>query len=362
MDMTLFGTREQLLALKRLWLANMFAMSDDNSGQFRMDINGESVRTFPIYDQLMYAEATASSANYASNMANAQAMALGPKVFMPTAEQCEAMGEVRIEIGPGEVRLPYDNVVIFFPEQYRARLREDYQEHKRIPTAAMVARLPLGAADGSMPKDLFTVCVHLAYHDQVENGGIVLTMRSRSDKSVESLLTSPVHMDGKPEEPAAWDKDWDVTIRAQRVALNLAMLLAQGPTQLSALDPKAREKHLHHSKSGAKEKRERARVFLQTSFDRVVPEQDIVFYTDEAGKAYYGKSGERAPAGAGHSPRAHWRKGHWRRLDASRGHFKASRSVFVRPVFVRGKSIPAVPGHDPVEVTYRSPEQEGGQP
>jgi hypothetical protein len=362
-DLTLFEKRDTLKALGEIWKMKGFELEafqrPDKEDYFGMRPRAFSVKQHSQGSQMdltaysesdrelirvVYDNANASSVNYVTAAAIGRCVAEGPKAFLPTPLQCEAMGQVEVNLRPEQIQLPFPTLAIILPEAYRETLRREYPEAlpEEIPVAAMVADLPMvGHVSHSL------ICI--SQMGGTAKQGIVFTCRGNNPKELEYLMgiVRDTPMDESPTYQAS-DRDINVARRVQRVAFNCALLLASEPTLTVPLYPKDRAKHKLLASSPNAEKRARGRQLLQTSFDRVIPNQKITFHVEEHQPQQPGQP-------TGRTVRAHWRRGHYRTLDASKGFFKTSRVVMIPPVRVAWEKVPVHTASElpPSTVTYK---------
>jgi hypothetical protein len=234
----------------------------------------------------------------------------GPKVFIPTPQQCRAMEQVEVNLTSAEFTSPYEAMAVKLPDGMYPPYR-----------AVIVFKHP---ASGHLI---------LSCHSVTMLDDIVSVTRGDSPKSLDSFLCS-FEEECRNTAPQA--------AMAMRVSTNLCLALANFGSRMEYMYPAevASDKSLAREKS---ERGERARRRIPLAVQRVSFSQEVQLHRTETTAR-----GEYATTGASMPP--HWRRGHWAMQVHGKGRAERKR-IFRAPVLVR--SDLAIGGSDQTSVVYR---------
>jgi hypothetical protein len=234
--------------------------------------------------------------------AQSKALAEGPKLLCPTAEQCEALEHVDVNISFEDYVQPFPTFLLELPPEYRSKLTGRFKvECPELILTHHDARTKyiLSFRSGG------NACVSTCH------------VMSPRWKTVEEALRFSV------EEGT----DLDQSEVIQRVALNFGLLMTYyGVRDLGPVDPQSHAIHLRNARRRNRAKADRARHLLDAEIDVVEFEQDVVVYDrSEAQRSDLESDGS--------ARRTHWRRGHFRRQVC--GHARSARKlIFIKPILV----------------------------
>jgi hypothetical protein len=249
--------------------------------------------------------------------AYSKALADGPKLLCPTADQCEALEYVDVNLTFDEYVQPFPTFLLELPEAYRRRLTDRFQvECPQIVLTHHDARTKYILSFRS-----FVTTGSSTYHILSPRWNTVEeALRFKEDEG-NNLLQSEV---------------------IQRVALNFGLLMTHfGVRNLGPIDPESHTRHMRNACRKNDGKAERARRLLNAEINLIEFEQDVVVYERQDTNSHESE-------GDGSSKRPHWRRGHFRRQPF--GHARSSRKlIFVKPVLVNAHRFQG----DPADTEYR---------
>jgi hypothetical protein len=231
-----------------------------------------------------------------------KALAEGPKLLCPTADQCEALEHVDVNISFDDYVQPFPTFLLEIPEAYRRRLTEQFGvECPHIVLTHHDART----------KYIFS-CRSLG-HDARST----FYFTSPSFNTVEEAIRLKVD-DGS---------DLCQSEVIQRVTLNFGLLMTYyGVRDRGPIDPVSHDKHIRNARRQNQYKADRARRLLDAEINLIEFEQNVVVYDRQ--DTYRSDS-----AGDGSVKRPHWRRGHFRRQPY--GLARSSRKlVFIKPILI----------------------------
>lgn len=248
--------------------------------------------------------------------------AFGPKLFRPTAEQCEAMEHVDIRLGMAEYRQPYPAMAIQFPEEYRRgllrRIGGGADGLQALPQYTLLRwwSKPNPAFFSGLPAPLAATGQEISYFFQARPELVTIedALRNHVSQTAEDSLVSEA---------------------MTRVAMNLCLMLVHHGCTESPSNPQHLERLARRSCDDAR-RQERSHVYL-LSLEQEVTVREI-------------RSASASLGGTHASPKPHWRRGHWRRQSHGVGRSE-KRMVFIRPTFVRASSFVGQLGD--ISVAYR---------
>jgi hypothetical protein len=234
--------------------------------------------------------------------AQSKALAEGPKLLCPTADQCEALEYADVNISFDDYVQPFPTFILELPLEFRRKLSERFQVE--------CPQLVLTHHDARTKYILSFRCGGNACASTCH-------LMSPRWKTVEEALRFSV------EEGT----DLDQSEVIQRVALNFGLLMTcYGVRDLGPVDPQSHATHLRNARRRNRGKADRARHLLDAEINLIEFEQDVVVYDRS-------ETPRSDSEGDGSTRRTHWRRGHIRRQVC--GHARASRKlIFIKPILV----------------------------
>ncbi len=234
-----------------------------------------------------------------------KALAEGPKLLRPTAEQCEALEHVDVNISFDDYVQPFPTFLLELPEAYRRRLTDRF---------GFECPLLIVTHHDSHTKYI------VSFRSAGPSGETTFYIMSPRWKTVEEALRFSED-DGK---------DLAQCEVIQRVALNFGLLMTYyGVRNLGPGDPESHATHLRNARRRNRDKAERARRLLDAEINLIEFEQDVVVYDRQDSSRHESESD-------GSSRRTHWRRGHFRRQVC--GHARLSRKlIFIKPILVNAR-------------------------
>ena len=231
-----------------------------------------------------------------------KALAEGPKLLCPTAEQCEALEHVDVNVSFDDYAQPFPTFLLGLPTEYLRTLEDRFQ---------------VGCNK-----------VFLIHHDARTK--YIFSFRSEDHAGMSYGSHIPPYWKTVEE---ALRSDGDETNGSrqskviQRVALNFGLLMTYyGVRDLGPVDPQSHQKHVRNARRTNRAKADRARHLLDAEINLIGFEQDVVVY--DRSEAQRGDS-----EGDGIARRTHWRRSHFRRQVC--GHARSDRKlIFIKPIFV----------------------------
>jgi hypothetical protein len=255
------------------------------------------------------------------------ALAQGPKIFYPTAEQWESMEEVELHLPMKDYRQPYPAMVVAIPEPCRQRLSEENDlPLAQCPRCVLLHQDKQGYVFVTMKLGTHCAVPEMSYFfvtnfetSRYEDFEEVLVLRQKQSR-LGPLATEAEHGFCNP---------------AARAALNLLLMLTYfGHWSLGPSNPIAHKKHRKNPKLAK---------YALGDFETIGMKQDIVLRKEIVHK---GEPGE--PTGT--HVRPHWRRGHWRQQRHGAG-LALTKLLFISPVLVRADR--AVGDMSQSEAVYR---------
>ncbi len=301
--------KEAIEPLKKLGHTDWLKIVSNRLGhRFELDEGVlETLADHPDFLQMMLHASRLNGCLLIQFLAYSKLLANGPKIVQPSAEQCEALTHVDLNLKFRDYEQPFPAFVIELPVEIQRQLTEQY--------SVTCPRFAIPYYDRA--NDFLTV---FCEHGGGDAAGSVCTVYSRN--SLDEMMEMPLQKVNGED-----GSDFRQGMAIQRIALNLSLLLTRyGFEENGALDAKAFRKQLRATKSKSASKRHRAQRLLDSSFSAISLSQDVQFLH----KAEPGLSvGQHE--GVLKSP--HWRRGHFRRARVGTGRSE-TRLVFVRPSFI----------------------------
>ncbi|MFK8112248.1 MAG: hypothetical protein AB8B91_08590 [Rubripirellula sp.] len=186
-----------------------------------------------------------------------KALAFGPKMICPTAEECEALRQIEINVTHAEYEQPFPTLFVEIPKESRDSLSKEFD----LPCPRFVV------IHHDKPTDyLFLIC---------ESGlGQSGTINVISDRGCLLTIEDSLQLNADNDGP-----DLRQAATIQRIACNFALLLTRfGARDCGPVDPVAHKKQARLARSKNHRKATRARNLLASSMSRIGFEQDIKFF------------------------------------------------------------------------------------
>jgi hypothetical protein len=266
---------------------------------------------------------------YCMYLSLSKCLAQGPKVFIPTALECEAMENTAVSI-PFEVyHQPYPVMLIEIPKEYRRSLTERFGVHN-APQYVFVNHL-----DQKRPHSIITT----AFFDR-KNSISHLSVDRPEYETIEDTITK--NRERRTDWGAGgmeYTAEFEAAEIVQRLAINFSFIMAtKGVNVIGPLDPEAWKKHKKMASSKNPRDRERGQKFMASKIEVIALKQRIQFYEEEFfGEGDAKKESGGGGEGLGRSPRPHWRKGHYRRQWKGTGEERRREYIWIKAVLVRAK-------------------------
>lgn len=226
----------------------------------------------------------------------------GPKMFVPTAEDCHSSLDTKINLKFEEYRQPYGAVIIELPEEFRTWIKDEY----RIPVGPKYV-IPYH----DMERNFVSVACYFAEDNIIAN-----FIPNRPEyRSIEDCFEVNQERTGYPSDTVS-DREMEVAMLVQRLAMNFCLLMTlKGIRPGGPANPALHERIETLRRSNKNQDHRVAEALkigvvnlvklhqdIRVTADVILGREDKELTDDEvtAGKA----SGKLVPA--------HWRSGHHR--------------------------------------------------
>lgn len=304
--------KEAIAPLKTLGRTDWLKIVTEGSNH-RFEISDsifETLNDEPDFLQALLSVSNSEGSLLLQFLAYSRLLADGPKIVQPTAEQCETLAHVDLNLKFRDYEQPFPAFVVEVPVELRRQLTKEH--------SFTCPRFVIPFHDRA--NDFLTVLCSRGV-GEVRGGVFTVFSRNMLDDTMEDSLRR-VNGDSGP--------DYEQAMVLERIALNLSLLLTcYGFHDDGPVDPNAFEKQSKLAKSKSERKQQRARRLLDSSFKRISLNQEVRFVN---------KVGITSATGDGHgslkSP--HWRRGHFRRARVGVGRSE-TRLTFVRPSFINAQ-------------------------
>ncbi|MCR9209036.1 MAG: hypothetical protein NXI28_12455 [bacterium] len=265
---------------------------------------------FPTFIQHLDFIAHADRAALFRLYAVSKTLVSGPKVLVPSAEHCEALKHIDVNVPHAEYEQPFPSIIIELPPEFRKSMTQDF----------------------GWPCPRFV----LLYHDK--STGYLLSFCDQGSSGVGTMnIISPRPQFKTIEDSLRFDSDEDgPDLRQgevlQRVACNFGLLLTNyGARECGPFDPKSHAKQVRRSRSRNHQKARRAKALLDASMERIEFRQDVVFFDIK-------EPSPPNPEASGSTKCTHWRRGHFRKQPCGAGRSQR-KFVFIRPCLINGSQF-----------------------
>lgn len=242
-----------------------------------------------------------------------RAILAGPKLFRPTARECEPLEQVEVGLTAADIALPFPVCVVEFPP--------DYAADRIVPSPT----------DAEPVRPGFVVAVQ-------ENGVLIvnIVLPETQNDFLNDFLYLPVN-ESTVEEALGRAGERAAFAPFVRVALNFLMLAAGGHRLVGPANPAQartlRERIKRAKKERDKDKYEELRTRLRRLPSVFTLAQEVKLFDREQPPA------DPTPDADGTPKTPHWRKGHWRRVAVGVGRTER-KPVYIKPVVVNGHLLP----------------------
>jgi hypothetical protein len=245
------------------------------------------------------------------------ALVNGPKMFMPTPIQCEALENVDVDVPFEDYRQPYETLIVALPLEYRRAAMERHNLSE-FPVFALVHH--------DLGSNIITVASN--YNQRAAGETVVAVLRpTRPGMNIEEEFRK----EELKNEPL-------VDRIIQRLAVNICLLMTHYRIRTRPMDPKQREKLQAQARKQDADKAERARTLLVGQMTVVEFEQNIQFHDVEEDVPAEGEIVEGRPHDGGYTVRPHWRRGHWRRQQHGQRFAEKVKSGLIQDVVLTDDS------------------------
>lgn len=259
-------------------------------------------------------EATGGGDDTPMHAAVGRAILAGPKLFRPTARECEPLEQVEVGLTAADIHLPFPVCVVEFPP--------DYAADRIVPSPKDAESVRPGFVVAVQENGVLTVNIVLP---ETRDGGIYDFLYLAVNKSTIEEVLGRVGGRGAGFAPFI------------RVALNFLMLAAGGHRLVGPANPAQgrtlRERIKRAKKERNKDKYEELRTRLRRLPSVFTLAQEVKLFDREPPPA------DPNPDADGTPKTPHWRKGHWRRVAVGVGRTER-KPVYIKPVVVNGHLLP----------------------
>lgn len=271
----------------------------------------------------------------------AKALAGGPKIFRPTALQCEALQHAEARYAFKDYKQPYPVITLEIPEEYRQTLKEKYgiEESPRyvIVNHDDKNRFITVSAFYNKSNIITHITPDRAEYETIEAS--LVRNRDRRQDSIQEIAGRFV-MPGNPDLQGSTEGEFDAAENVQRLGINFAMMMSLYTVKLAGpLDPtnyKVWQQESRQVRRGGVPTRRalEAQQKLAAAMQLIQFDQKVEFYdeVEEAVEVAQGVDIEKLHK----SPRSHWRRGHFVMQPCGIGR-RERKMIFRKPVLVRAK-------------------------
>lgn len=255
----------------------------------------------------------------------AKALADGPKIFRPTALQCEALENAEARYSFKDYKQPFPVITLEIPDEYSNQLKEKYKI-ENSPKYVLVnhdeqKRFINVSAFYSKNSIITHITPDRAEYDTIEDS--LVKNRDRRNNRVEDDLNG----------------EFDAAENVQRLAINFAMMMSLYTLkEIVPLDPlnfRIWQQDARPIKNGVITKRAvDAQRKLAAAMHLIQFDQSVEFYDEIEENVEIGQSVDIDKLHR--SPKSHWRRGHFAMQPCGVGRLER-KMIFRKPVLVRAK-------------------------
>jgi hypothetical protein len=138
-------------------------------------------------------------------------LGFGPKMFIPTVEDCHSSLDIRVGLRFEEYRQPYNAVLIEIPQEFQEHLKKEY----RIPEGPKYV-IPFH----DMDRDFVTVSTFFSTENIIVN----FVPNRPEYETIEDCLTTNQGRANYPTDTIS-DREMQVALLVQRLAMNFCLLM-----------------------------------------------------------------------------------------------------------------------------------------
>lgn len=270
-----------------------------------------------------------------------KALAGGPKIFRPTALQCEALQHAEARYAFKDYKQPYPVITLEIPEEYRVQLKEKYgiEESPRyvIVNHDDKNRFITVSAFYNKGNIITHITPDRAEYDTIESS--LVRNRDRRQDSIQEVAGRFV-MPGNPTLQGSTEGEFDAAENVQRLGINFAMMMSlytvklAGP--LDATNYKIWQQESRQVRRGGIPTRRalEAQQKLAAAMQLIQFDQKVEFYDEVEEHIEVGQGVDIEKLHK--SPRSHWRRGHFAMQPCGIGR-RERKMIFRKPVLVRAK-------------------------
>ena len=271
----------------------------------------------------------------------AKALAGGPKIFRPTAMQCEALQHAEARYAFKDYKQPFPVITLEIPEDYRKLLQEKYGI-KESPQYVIVNhddknRFINVSSFYSKSNIITHITPDRAEYETIEESLVRNRERRQDDvKEVDGKFLKP----GNPTIQGSTEGEFNAAENVQRLGINFAMMMSLYTVkEVGPLDPSNYKVWQEEAKGvrrgGLPSNRAiEAKKKLAAAMQLIQFNQQVEFYDEIE---------ERIEVGQGvdieklhKSPRSHWRRGHFAMQPCGLGR-RERKMIFRKPKLIRAK-------------------------
>jgi hypothetical protein len=299
MDMTAFAPREFHPVLNWLGKREWVKFIIDNDFRTKVSINLDKPSAPKEYINKLNIMFKMGPTAVSQFWAMSRTLAFGPKVFLPSYEQCCAMRKTQANIPLSMYRQPYDQMIISFPREYIRDLSKEFN--------LRFDHVPRHMLQCYEQKTLIMCC-------KLKEADYVFLMSDRPEfKTIEDALD---RNDGV--EHRYVESECPIISVLQRLAVNFGSLMTY--TGTTAPIPTPNKIKLSRRSD------ERSQLLAMGEPSYFTLAQKINIHRVK-------RTSESEGTGEGVSPKPHWRWGHWRNQPCGVGN-QDRKLIFIEPVFV----------------------------
>lgn len=270
-----------------------------------------------------------------------KALAGGPKIFRPTAMQCEALQHSEARFAFKDYKQPFPVIILEIPDAYREQLKSKY----KIDESPKYVFVHHDDKNRFITVSSFYSKNNIITHvtpDRVEYETIESSLIKNRTRRKDNLEVSneSVILPNNPNIQGSTDAEFDAAENVQRLGINFAMMMSLYTVKVTGpLDPsnyKIWERDARATRNGGlpTNKAKEARDKLAAALHVVEFDQQVSFY-DEVEEKIEVAQGVDIEA-LHKSPRSHWRRGHFAMQACGVGR-RERKMIFRKPLLVRAK-------------------------
>ncbi len=240
-----------------------------------------------------------------------RALLHGPKIFRPTALQCEALENVNVTLHQDEYKQPYPTCIVELPD--------DHSSNRLVPDAT-------GLFVEQRPEFVYIDTTEGIVSQVIFSSHYAISLRYEGQPTLEDWLNTPIPESTLAADPAEHQMAATVT----RLALNFLLLVMDHGCKMVPDDPEAYQRAAEkRDRTGSRKKKKNLTKALENWPHVHLLDQAISLFEREGQPA----SASDEFARPGTPKRPHWRRGHWRGV-ACGPHRSERKRMFIPAVLV----------------------------